>query len=182
MRKSSILIKHLSLQRSQRELPFLWLMLQEGGKKKNSTYIHKTLIHATTTLLHFYTLRVFLQIICYLHERNLMNSFEMHPGRTIGAERQASWEIGGAVQPPSLGAKAPPRSRWEPQITQWINSNKSSSAAEERSSFQVPRGATAVDWILSLQSTILKWYGQTGNASCLLEKSLVICSSLLNEN
>lgn len=177
MRKLSILIKHLSLQRSQREPPFLWLMLQETGKKKKkSTYIHKSLTHATTTLLHFYILQVFLQMICYLHERNLMKSFEMHPGRTTGAERQASGEGGGVVKPPSLGAKAPPSSRWEPHITQWINSNQSSSAAEERSSSQSPRGATAVDWILPLQGTILKLYGQTCKASCLLEKGLVMCS------
>lgn len=39
MRKLSILIKHLSLQRSQREPPFLWLMLQETGKKKKKNLL-----------------------------------------------------------------------------------------------------------------------------------------------
>lgn len=35
--------------------------------------------------MHFCTLQVFLQITCSLHERNLMNSFEMRPEGTYSS-------------------------------------------------------------------------------------------------
>lgn len=77
----------------------------------------KVLIWNHHSQMHTCTLKIFLQITWSLHERNFMNSFEMHPDHFWGKTDllEAGW--GCTVQTSKPGGKLPARSRWS--ITQY---------------------------------------------------------------
>lgn len=134
--------------------------------------------------MHICTLKIFLQITWSLHERNFMNSFEMHPDHFWGkTDLLEAVRVHGAASKPGGKSFLPDPGDQSPN-TQWINSTKSSSSAKKTSFFQRVEGATTVDWILPLRSVIVKFVeiGQTGKTQCLQKKGLLIHCSLPTEN
>lgn len=76
---------------------------------KHTNYNHKSISQQPFSAA-FCTLSAFLQIICSLHERNLISSSKIHPEGTICSERQVSWELwrGGTLQASKPGGKSSP--------------------------------------------------------------------------